>query len=360
MSIERAPVGTLTDPALRAAWDQRAVAAPGGDMHQGAAFAADRARRSIRTLPLYVDGVPLLVCIRSLPLLGLSVASVSRGPAAPANAPDAERASVPGRLQRVGEWLRKEEGVVELRVDPWLPASDALEAEWLRAGFSPCDESFFSKHAMWIRTTAHPGVTEAEIFSHLNATKRNEISAAHRNGIQVSRLHPEHDLAALREAAALVNETAVRRQFAQINLDQTLLTWVDLMHSGQMEAWVARDAQGVVIAMETALRHGERLTSHHAGSVEAGSSVPTGAVVLLRWTLIETARQEGRIADLGGADVSGHREIPQPGEKMFGLYDYKRAFGAEWVAMSGAHRIVLDPRRYALRSALRTILRAGR
>ncbi len=151
MSIERAPVGTLTDPALRAAWDQRAVAAPGGDMHQGAAFAADRARRSIRTLPLYVDGAPLLVCIRSLPLLGLSVASTSRGPAAPADAPDAERASVPERLQRVGEWLRKEEGVVELRVDPWLPASDALEAEWLRAGFSPCDESFFSKHAMWIR-----------------------------------------------------------------------------------------------------------------------------------------------------------------------------------------------------------------
>jgi hypothetical protein len=45
---------------------------------------------------------------------------------------------------------------------------------------------------------------------------------------------------------------------------------------------------------------------------------------------------------------------------MYGLYDYKRAFGAEWMAMSGAHRIVLDPRRYALRSAIRTVLRAGR
>ena len=95
MSIERAPAATLTDLALRAAWDQRAVVAPGGDMHQGAAFAADRARRSIKTLPLYLDGAPLLVCIRSLPLLGLSVASISRGPAIPVDAPDAERASVP-------------------------------------------------------------------------------------------------------------------------------------------------------------------------------------------------------------------------------------------------------------------------
>ena len=360
MSIERAPAATLTDPGLRAAWDQRAVAAPGGDMHQGAAFAADRARRSIRTLPLYVDEAPLLVCIRALPLLGLSVASISRGPAVPIEGPDAERMIVPERLRRVGEWLHKEEGVVELRVDPWLPASDAIESEWHRAGFVPCEESFFSKHAMWIRATAQRGATEEEIFSRVNATKRNEISAAHRNGILVSRLDPKRDLAALREAATLVNETAVRRQFAQIDLNQTLLTWVDLMHSGQMEAWVARDAHGVVIAMETALRHGERLTSHHAGSRAASSFVPAGAVVLLRWTLIETARQEGRIADLGGADVVGHREIPKSGEKMYGLYDYKRAFGAEWVPMSGAHRIVLDPRRYALRSAIRTVLRAGR
>jgi hypothetical protein len=76
--------------------------------------------------------------------------------------------------------------------------------------------------------------------------------------------------------------------------------------------------------------------------------------------LIETARQEGRIADLGGADIAGHREIPQPGEKMYGLYDHKRAFGAEWMAMSGARRIILDSRGYAVRAAIRKILRAGR
>ena len=360
MSIERAPMGTLTDPVLRAAWDQRAVAAPGGDMHQGSAFAADRARRSIRTLPLYVDGAPLLVCIRSLPLLGLSVASISRGPAISADASDAERASTPGRLQRVGEWLHKEEGVVELRVDPWLPASDALEAEWLRVGFSPCDESFFSKNAMWIRATARPGVTEEETFSLLGSSKRNQVNAARRSEIQVVRLHPDRDSVALKEAASLVNETAVRREFSQINPEQTLLTWSDLMRAGQMEVWVARDAQGVAIAVETALRHGERLTSHHAGSREVGPATPAGAGALLRWTLIEAARQEGRIADLGGADVAGYREIPQPGEKMYGLYDHKRAFGAEWVAMSGAHRVVLDPRRYALRSAVRRLLRVGR
>ena len=114
------------------------------------------------------------------------------------------------------------------------------------------------------------------------------------------------------------------------------------------------------IAVETAIRHGERLTSHHAGSRTDGRPTSAGVGALLKWTLIETARQEGRIADLGGADVVGHRQVPQPGDKMYGLYDHKRSFGAEWVEMSGAHRIVLDPPRYALRSALRTALRLGR
>ena len=123
---------------------------------------------------------------------------------------------------------------------------------------------------------------------------------------------------------------------------------------------LARDADGSAIAVETAIRHGERLTSHHAGSRTDGRPTSAGVGALLKWTLIETARQEGRIADLGGADVVGHRQVPQPGDKMYGLYDHKRSFGAEWVEMSGAHRIVLDPPRYALRSALRTALRLGR
>jgi hypothetical protein len=79
--IERAPASLFGDAALCAAWDERAVGAPGGDMHQGSAFAADRERRGIKVLPLYVDGTPLLVTIRRLPILGLGTASVSRGPA---------------------------------------------------------------------------------------------------------------------------------------------------------------------------------------------------------------------------------------------------------------------------------------
>jgi len=128
--IERAPASLFLDPALRAAWDARAVSAPGGDMHQGSAFAADRNRRGIKTLPLYVDGNPLLVTIRALPLLGLGIASISRGPAIRIDAASEEILGIPSLLRRVAHWLHREEGVVEMRVDTWALDSAPLREAW--------------------------------------------------------------------------------------------------------------------------------------------------------------------------------------------------------------------------------------
>ena len=350
--IERAPASLFGDAALCAAWDERAVGAPGGDMHQGSAFAADRERRGIKVLPLYVDGTPLLVTIRRLPILGLGTASVSRGPAIRVDAAPEEILRIPELLRRVAHWLRREEGVVEMRVDTWAPDSAPLREAWSLAGFSPCEESFFSRHTMWIQATATPGLTEEALFSNVNATKRNEVSAARRAGVTVRQLTTS-DEAQLSAVAAIVNETAVRRGFAPINAARTLPTWADLMRAGQMEVWLAELSDGRLAAVETALRHGERLTSHHAGSRDLGEGTPVGVVPLLRWTLINQARLEGRIADLGGADIAGHRSIPEPGDRMYGLYTFKRAFGASWMEMSGAHRIEVNPLGARLRALLR-------
>ena len=51
--------------------------------------------------------------------------------------------------------------------------------------------------------------------------------------------------------------------------------------------------------------------------------------------------------DLGGADVAGARRIPAEGEPTYGLYEHKRSFGAEWVALAGAHERVVRGWRYA-------------
>jgi lipid II:glycine glycyltransferase (peptidoglycan interpeptide bridge formation enzyme) len=70
---------------------------------------------------------------------------------------------------------------------------------------------------------------------------------------------------------------------------------------------------------------------------------------LLRWRAIQLALAEGRDEmDLGGVDVAGARRPPEPGEPTFGLYEHKRSFGAEWVALAGAQERVGGPVRYAV------------
>jgi hypothetical protein len=357
--IERAPANLFQDPVLRAEWDERAVAAPGGDMHQGSAFAADRMRRGIRVVPLYVDGAPLLVTVRRLPILGLGIASISRGPAVKADVAPEELVQIPELLRRVAHWLRREEGVVEMRVDTWAPDSAPLREAWSLAGFSPCEESFFSRHSMWLRASATPGQSEEALFAQLKSTKRNQVSAARRAGVSVRRLEAP-DVVLLANVADIVNETAVRRGFATIDPAQTLPTWSDLMRAGQMEVWIAELPDGTLAAVETVLRHGERLTLHHAGSRDLGDWAPMGVVPLLRWTWINQARIEGRIADLGGADIAGHRHVPAPGDRMHGLYRFKREFGASWMEMSGAHRIEVNPLGARLRAALRRVAGGAR
>ena len=82
---------------------------------------------------------------------------------------------------------------------------------------------------------------------------------------------------------------------------------------------------------------------------------------LLRWRAIQLAIAEGRAQmDLGGVDVAGARRIPEPGEPMYGLYEHKRSFGADWVELAGAHERVIRPRRYRLGRVLARGLRTVR
>jgi len=50
--------------------------------------------------------------------------------------------------------------------------------------------------------------------------------------------------------------------------------------------------------------------------------------------------------DLGGVDVAGARREPREGEPMYGLYQHKRSFGAEWLELTGAHERIIDAGRY--------------
>ena len=76
---------------------------------------------------------------------------------------------------------------------------------------------------------------------------------------------------------------------------------------------------------------------------------------------IQLAIREGCAEmDLGGVDVAGAREEPEPGGRMAGLYDHKRSFGASWMSLVGAHELVMDPRGYRVGRLAQRVAILGR
>ena len=105
-------------------------------------------------------------------------------------------------------------------------------------------------------------------------------------------------------------------------------------------------------------RHGGRLSTVLSGDLEEARKEHPGAFHLLRWRAIQLAiREHATEMDLGGVDVAGARHEPREGEPMFGLYQHKRSFGAEWVELPGAHERVIRPWRYAAGRVAARVLR---
>ena len=140
--------------------------------------------------------------------------------------------------------------------------------------------------------------------------------------------------------------------------------WVQALAAGHLVYLEAREdsVDGDVLGGLVLYRHGRRLsTAHSADRAERRHDHP-GAMHLLRWRAIELALAERRTEmDLGGADVAGARRPAEPGEPTYGLYEHKRSFGAQWVALAGAQERVARAWRYAAgRAAARAVRVLGR
>src|SRR4029078_12997936 len=83
-------------------------------------------------------------------------------------------------------------------------------------------------------------------------------------------------------------------------------------------------------------RHGRRLTTVHSADAPDARTAHPGVMHLLRWRAIQMALREGRDEmDLGGVDTGPDHRRPIAGDPLFGLYEHKHAFGADWVEMAG-------------------------
>jgi peptidoglycan pentaglycine glycine transferase (the first glycine) len=156
----------------------------------------------------------------------------------------------------------------------------------------------------------------------------------------------------------LASQTADRRHFA-LGSRASFLDWTTRAYaSGFLVLLEAIDEAERSVAGLMLYRHGGRLSTVLSGDLEEARKEHPGAFHLLRWRAIQAAVREGATEmDLGGVDVAGARHEPREGEPMFGLYQHKRGFGAEWLELPGAHERVLRPWRYAAGRLAARVLR---
>lgn len=352
MTIRVVDLGPL---AAQRAWDARAVDAPGGDVHQGSAWLAYRASLGRAAIALEIDEMPLGILVNRAPLLGLPKGHAPRGPIVPWGASLEEVVAAVERVHRAATWFKESFGLISLDADPWLPAGEATEAALRSAGLQKSEEIFPSQHTMVLRASAS-GTAEADLFEGITKSTRQRIALAERAGFvaeRITHLTSSSERAHLwASVQPMLEATAQRRSFALGSLAGMIRWWEKLIATERAELLVVRSEIGTLVAFIVILRHGERITTDASGDDPMERKERPGALALLRWTAIKIAAGERRITDLGGVDVVEHREIPVEGEAMHGLYIHKTSFGATWMSMAGAHRIVLRPRALELRALL--------
>ncbi len=343
-------------------WDARTVDVPGGDLYQSRPWAEYRARHGWRPRFLaFDDGFRLLALERGWPLVGGAGVYISRGPVS-AGEP-AERTAA--RLVAASRWLAAH-GVDVVSSDAEVPAGLGYEERIAAAGFARIEEIQPSRHRMALPLAGAP--SEDALLMGIDATTRQRIRGAERKGLRVVRIEPRaagdpgpgfevpdagrletEALAALGRLYDLLVGTAQRRSF-HLGAREPFLDWGRTgMAARRIVLLEVRSPEGEPLGGGMFYRHGGRLTySHSADRADRRRAYP-GVAHLMLWRAIQLARREGLDeVDLAGVDVPGARRLPEEGEPMYGLYAFKRSFGARWIEQVGNHQWVARPWRYRL------------
>jgi len=341
-------------------WDDLTVRVAGGHVLQSRAWADHRATKGWQ--PRYLigdDGSSVLALLRPWPVVGGASAYVSRGPVPTGGIEDAV-----ARLEGVTRWLAGRE-VDVIASDAEVPAQGYAERIG-RLGYRSIEEIQPSRHRMSVRLG--PDVDEDAALEKLSKSTRQRLRKAEQEGLTIVRHDPaaydgtqrpgaytgfepptEAIDVALGRFHDLATQTADRRHFT-LGSKASFLDWTTrAFAAGHLVLLLATDDDGDAepVAGLMLYRHGGRLSTALSGDRPDAREKHPGAFHLLRWRAIQLAIREGADEmDLGGVDVAGARHEPREGEPMFGLYQHKRSFGAEWVELPGAHERVLNATRY--------------
>lgn len=240
-------------------------------------------------------------------------------------------------------WLRdfiRERNAIFVRFDPWFAEEDGrLKSIFCDAGCRPLADQWSLwnlPRALMIVDTAGP---EEEILRNMRATHREYIKRAQRIGLEIE---AGTDLRQLAEFYGLLEMSGRRQGFAIRDFDHFLQTREKLLLNGNGLILLARD-KGKPVAGIICARFGSTCHYLHGGFDWNFRHVK--ATEILHWRAIQWGKALGcvRYNMLG----SSTRYPPVEGHRGFGLYQYKKGFGARLHYTAGYLDLVGKPLQYS-------------
>lgn len=287
-----------------------------------------------------------LVLIRSLPVLGRSIMYIPRGPAV-----DWERKDVLHVLWQGLSDLGRRERAVFLKVDPEVPKADEQVPAVLKTEeFVPFEtgksfESIQPRFAMPLSIAADA----TELLQSFHHKTRYNIRLAGRRGVTVREGRKNE----LPEFYKLLQETAERDRFLIRGFEYYEALWQNMIEPGHARLFVAHYNEEM-IAATIVFRCGKKAWYIYGASGNRHRNVMPN--YLLQWEMILWAKQHGcEVYDFGG--VSGEVD---PGHPLYGLYRFKKGFGAKLVEYHGEFDLPLQPSMYWLWTKVMPTLRSAR
>ena len=313
----------------REAWNQAVAALPTGHALQSFEWGELKERMGWRPyrLPLQASSATVgaaLVIRRRLPFPGLSIMYVPKGPCVDPRDPDALQA-----LLRALKHLAHAQGALFLKIDPDLTAEHTQALEVLHEeGFLPSEEQVQLRNTMIVDLRP----SETDLLARMNQSTRRNINLAMRSRVEIV----EAGIDDLPRFYQLYQETAQRDGFILRSYQYYEHLWRLFLPGGMARAFLAR-WQGQVLAGCLVLRLGNKAWYLLGASQSQMRELRPNQ--LLQWEAMRWARSAGAEA----YDMWGLPEVLEPGQPMWGLYQFKRGFGGDLRRWVGAYDYVARP-----------------
>lgn len=295
------------------------------------------------------------VLLRRLPLPvgGLYLGYAPRGPVLDYT----DEAAMAGLFRSVAADLARR-GAIALKIDPDIPADRSDVVERLRSlGLRPMSRGlgFEGVQPRFVFRLPLAGTPE-DIMASFQPKTRYNIRLAERKGVTVRVATGPADLDTFYR---ILVETARRDHFLVRAESYYRDMWNLLIEPGLARLFLA-DHEGQTLAGTIAFLLGDKAWYVYGASSNTRREVMPN--YLLQWTMIRWAAENGcTLYDFRG--VSGNLD---PSAPLYGLYRFKKGFGAEFTEFIGEFDLILRPAWYRFYSwgepayrRLRARLRGG-